>query len=190
MVPEIPRDISFQAAIEVAQQIIEATAHRENSQAAEALSADIAQAVSALLQQTAGARGFFVAYLTGDQAVSGSPHSAILSGLRQSPQQSVDMLTKNLAMSTAMALAHDRQSNGEMAQQSLHVQSRTMAIIEALPLPELAQALQQLQAAASADGDLEDNPYGPFLARWNYDAEQRQHISAAAAAALAKLGVG
>ena len=191
-IPQIPSDISFQAAIGATQQLLDVVATLDSSASGGAspggpgpngdVAAQIEQAIATLLEQLPGARGFFVAYLTGDHAAADPPHPSILAGLRRSPQQSTTMLTKNLAMSTAMALVHRRQNNAEMAQQSMQVRSRTMALIAALGLPELSSELAQLQAAASDA----DNAYTPFLQRWNYDAEQRQHIHDAAAAALAQ----
>lgn len=144
----------------------------------------IAQAVSALVQSKPGARGFFVAYLTGDQPPPSPPHPAVVTGLKRAPEQTTDLLTKNLAMSTAMALTHRRQGSDAMAQQSAQVRSRTLDLIEALQMPALAQSLMALRdSAASADGTFE-----AFLTRWGYDEEQRQHIKASADEALGRLG--
>ncbi len=86
-------------------------------------------------------------------------------------------------MSTAMVVAHRRQGNSEMAQQSEQVRSRSLELIEALRLPSLTEALTQLRdSAASSDGSFE-----AFLTRWGYDDEQRQHIEKSADEALKRL---
>jgi hypothetical protein len=75
-------------------------------------------------------------------------------------------------MSAAMAVAHRRKGNEEMAQGSDRVRSRTTHLIQQLELPqvpELAQALRE--SAITGEGS-----YKTFLQRWNYDTEQRQVI--------------
>lgn len=183
--PKIPSDLSFQAAIEVTQQLL---SHIDRPAAPGQDDADntISEAVSAIVQQKPGARGFFVAYLTGEHSALNPPHPAIVSGLQRWPDQSVDLLPKNLAMSTAMAVAHSREGNADMAQQSARVRSRTLDLMVALQLSAIPGELAQLRDSAHPANDA-DGPYTPFLTRWGYDAEQRHHIYSAASEALAQL---
>jgi hypothetical protein len=81
---------------------------------------------------------------------------------------------KNLAMSTAMAIAHRRQGNEVMAAGSDRVQRRSRLHLERLGLAEVSQKAAQLQASAETG----TGAYGEFLNRWGYDEEQRRAIGA------------
>ncbi|MGF1537261.1 MAG: hypothetical protein ACFB4J_12380 [Elainellaceae cyanobacterium] len=194
-IPTIPDNVSFSDAIALTRQLLDHVGVSEKDDHLEAGDeAAIAQAIAALVQTKAGARGFFVAYLTGEPAPASPPHPGVISGLKLAPEQTVDLLTKNLAMSTAMVLTHNRQNNSEMARQSSLVQSRSLDLIEVLKMPTLRQALTQLRDSAAATDEAQasnhvtDRGYEAFLTQWNYDNEQRQHIKVAADEALERLG--
>lgn len=187
--PTIPNDVSFSASIELTQQLLKQiwtpSAETSSEVTEEALDeAAIAQTVSALVQSKPGARGFFATYLTGDQTPTKPHHPGIVSGLQLVPEQTTDLLTKNLAMSTAMMLTHSRQDNSEMMMQSAQVQSRSLDLIEVLKMPSLRQSLTQLRDSAATNGGV----FEAFLSRWGYDTEQRQHIKETADEALKRLG--
>ncbi|MDX1976723.1 MAG: hypothetical protein SFT94_03535 [Pseudanabaenaceae cyanobacterium bins.68] len=129
--------------------------------------------VRALLQTANGARGFFVTYLTQAWEIDPDQEAEIVAALQLYPQ--AELLVKNLAMSTAMAIAHSRNGNLEQAAGSEQVQQRTRKLIAHLQTPELQIIAQQM--AESALGN--DLTYADFLQKWGYDPEQRQAIAAA-----------
>lgn len=128
-----------------------------------------------LVRSENGARGFFVTYLTNDRPFADQPSPAVIRALQASPEIVAELLVKNLAMSTAMAITHRRNQNEEMAQGSDRVQQRTANLIQLVQLPEVAEKAKRLQSSVvTGTGE-----YQAFLDRWNYDAEQRQSIQAA-----------
>ncbi|MFM7423893.1 MAG: hypothetical protein ACKO7W_02625 [Elainella sp.] len=128
--------------------------------------------LSALLASENGARGFFVTYLTDEGSLPDQPSPAVIRALQSSPAVVAELLVKNLAMSSAMAIAHRRNQNEEMAQGSDRVQRRTLDLIQKVQLPEVSARAARLQESASTgSGD-----YAAFLNRWGYDDQQRQVI--------------
>jgi len=87
----------------------------------------------------------------------------------------VDLTARNLAMSTAMALHHQRQADAAQQAGSERVQARCTELLRLLEPDAVKQRLETLLAAASK-GEGDDVA---FLDRWGYDAEQRQAIAAA-----------
>jgi hypothetical protein len=169
----IPADVSFPQAIALAEAILALPiAPNDDVQS---------QAISALLQTANGARGFFVTFLTGESPLADAPTTGIIRALRSAPAMVADLMTKNLAMSTAMELTH--QTNGDAAQAagSARVQARSRRLITALQLPALQIELQQLLDSTTTN----TGEYQEFLARWGYDAEQRQAIQQVVTAILA-----
>lgn len=129
--------------------------------------------LSALLASENGARGFFVTYLTDEGTLADHPSAAIIRALQSSPAIVSELLIKNLAMSSAMAIAHRRNQNEEMAQGSERVQKRTTDLIQKVQMPEVSTKAAHLhESATTGTGD-----YQAFLERWGYDAEQRQVIA-------------
>ncbi|HEY9647497.1 MAG TPA: hypothetical protein V6C88_14055, partial [Chroococcidiopsis sp.] len=119
-----------------------------------------------------GARGFLVTYLSIEESPADHPSEAVVRGLKSSPAVVSELLVKNLAMSSAMAIAHRRNEDETMAEGSDRVRSRTIQLIQRVQLPEVTQKAQQLhETAATGQGD-----YKAFLDRWGYDTEQRQVI--------------
>lgn len=162
----VPANISFEQAIALTETLM---AQMQQQQLTEpALEATL----SALVSSENGARGFFVTYLTDERSLADHPSDAVIRALQSSPEVVSELLVKNLAMSSAMAIAHRRNQNEEMAQGSDRVQTRTAQLIERLKLPEVTDKAQKLHAsAATGTGD-----YQAFLDRWGYDAEQRKVI--------------
>lgn len=132
---------------------------------------DFGTQIQSLLQTANGARGFFVTYLTQAWPLSSTREAEIITALRLYPQ--AELLVKNLAMSTAMAIAHGRNHNLEQKAGSDQVQQRTKQLIAQVATPELKTIAQQM--AASALGS--SSSYGEFLDKWGYDLTQRQAIA-------------
>ena len=129
--------------------------------------------ISALVQTANGARGFFVCFLTGEWQLADVPSNPIIKALQSAPDAIAELLVKNLAMSTAMAIFHRRTDNEEQSQGSDRVARRTAILIEKVELAEVYEiATQMRNSAISNDGN-----YVSFLERWGYDAEQKQAIA-------------
>jgi hypothetical protein len=118
--------------------------------------------------------------LSGDATLADAPTAGTLLAMRSAPTLVADLMTKNLAMSTAMELTHRANGDLEQAAGSARVQARSRYLIAALNLPELRTELQALAATIAANG----GQYQDFLDRWGYDDAQRQAIAAAVQAVL------
>jgi hypothetical protein len=161
--------IKFAAAIELTQQFV------LQLQANELTPEQIEKFVSDLVQTTEGARGFFVGYLTSNEAIADQLNTNMVKGLASHPEVVADLLIKNLAMSTAQNLHFLRESQADMAANSATVAARSAQLITALQLPLCKEiTLQILEAIRTGTG-----VYTDFLVRWGYDTEQKQAIEAA-----------
>jgi len=129
--------------------------------------------ISKLVQTSNGARGFFVCFLTGEWQLADAPSSGIIQALQSSPNAIAELLVKNLAMSTAMAIVHQRSGNIEQAQGSKRVAKRTALLIEKVDLVEIRTIAAQMQNSASTS----TGEYISFLEKWGYDTEQKQAIA-------------
>lgn len=165
----VPTDITFEQAIHLTHALL------AEIEAGTLSEAEIQATLTELVRSENGARGFFVTYLTNDRSLSDHPTSAVVSALQSSPDIVAELLVKNIAMSTAMAITHRRNQNEEMAQGSDRVQRRTAQLAQLVQLPQISEKAAKLQASAAG----ETGDYQAFLDRWNYDAEQRQAIQAA-----------
>ncbi|MFE1744101.1 hypothetical protein [Coleofasciculus sp. H7-2] len=165
----VPEKVTFESAIALTQSLL------SQMQAGELSEAQIAEVVGKLVKTENGARGFFVTYLTSEGTIADNPSAAVVQALQSNPDTVSELLVKNVAMSAAMAVAHHRNGNEEMAQSSQRVRSRTTRIIELVELPSVYELSQKLlESAVTGEGS-----YKAFLERWGYDAEQRQVISEA-----------
>lgn len=163
---DIPEDITFEDAIAQTQSLIRQLSSGELSPV------DAASAIAQLVQTQNGARGFFVTYLTAEDRLADTPAPEIIQALESAPDTVAELLVKNLAMSTGMAMTHRRNQNEEMAQGSDRVRRRTMHLIERVNLPQVQDKLVALrESAITGQGN-----YKTFLERWQYDAQQREMI--------------
>jgi hypothetical protein len=131
---------------------------------------DLEKAIISLVNSENGARGFFVTYLTTDGSEPDFPTNEVIQALKSAPEIVSELLVKNLAMSTAMAITHRRQNNEEMAQSSEQVRQRTANLINQIKLPIIWEKLTQLSESITTS----QGKYGEFLQRWGYDLEQKQ----------------
>jgi hypothetical protein len=163
----VPDAISFEQAIEITQSLLDEIEQNHRSEI------DLESIITALVRTENGARGFFVTYLSDDRAVFDHPISGVIQGLKSSPEIVAQLLTRNLAMSTAMIETHTRNERPDLVSGSKRVQDRTTHLIQQLQLPELQIRLQRL----SANLETGDGEYESFLQRWQYDAVQRHAIA-------------
>ena len=162
----VPEEMTFEQAIALTQSLL---AHMEQGTL---LAPEVERAIAALVSSEAGARGFFVTYLTDSGTLADHPDTAVLAALRSAPEIVAELLIKNLAMSSAMAVFHRRQQNEATAQESDRVRARTQQLIQLLQLPAVQAKGQSLLASITSG----QGSYQSFLDRWGYDAEQRQVI--------------
>ncbi|MCY3537765.1 MAG: hypothetical protein F4X84_00400 [Synechococcus sp. SB0662_bin_45] len=142
----------------------------------------LAQRFAGLLTCADGRRGFFVVALAGPSPLLDHPPTPIVEQLQRGGTLVVDLVVRNLAMGTAMALEHQRQGHGEQAKGSLRVQRRAQGLLAQLDPLAVRHRLEQLLAATEGQGaDV------AFLERWNYDAAQRQAIGRVVAATQRRL---
>lgn len=136
------------------------------------VSAETAEAITELVKTENGARGFFVTYLTSVGTAADNPTPEVIQALQASPDIVAELLVKNLAMSSAMAITHRRDDNEQLAQGSDKVRIRTTRLIEQLELPQVRTLALQLRESAVTGAGY----YKTFLQTWGYDAEQRDVI--------------
>jgi hypothetical protein len=164
--PTVPANIKFDAAIELTQSFL--TQLNKN----ELTSSQILDFVSALIQTANGARGFFVTYLTAKDPICDEPQPEIIAAITAHPSIAADLLVKNIAMSTAQQLYHQRRNDSEMMSSSATVAARTTKIIQQLNLPQIQDMCQELISTIQTGA----GSYTEFLTRWGYDDEQKQSI--------------
>ena len=161
-----PLQPTFQQAMEITAQWL---ALWENGELSDEVLSD---RVAELVASRDGARGFFVVSLAGDSPLMDRLPDPVVLALRQAGDGVVDLSARNLAMSTAMALHHQR--NGDAGQQggSERVQLRCTELLRLLEPVPVKERLETLLEAT--DGRGEDVA---FLDRWGYDADQRAAIA-------------
>ena len=165
--------ISFEAAIAYTEKLLQSVD--------ELTDLEFQQVIADLIATTNGARGFFVRYLTQDWAIGDRQTEAVVKALKSVPIPASELIIKNLAMSTAMAIAHRRAGNETQAQGSDRVAARSTALIQLINLDEITRIASQMQKSAQTG----EGAYAEFLNKWGYDAEQRAAMDVALAKAIA-----
>jgi len=133
--------------------------------------AELASALVELLQTSNGARGFWVTFLTG--AWADHPTPALINALKAVPQPSAELMVKNVAMSSAMAITHQRHGDLESALRSQAVTRRSLHILQLWQSPTAQAIAQAMYDSAVGKGEA----YANFLAKWGYDSEQKAEIA-------------
>lgn len=162
----VNQNISFPQAIEATQALMEKIAVGQLDETI------IEQEVSAIVSSKNGGRGFFVAYLTSEMPLADKPSVGIINGLKSSTAVVVELLVKNLAMSSAMTVAHSRNQDPDNVRGSQTVCRRTSNLIQQIQLDSIAEELNKLKTTVSTG----EGEYKDFIKRWGYDAEQKQAI--------------
>lgn len=148
--------------------------------------------VKELLTSTPGARGFFVALLTGDWSFRNEIPSPLIEICTSAGAVADELLTKNLVMSSCTRVHHLRTGNAENATGSERVIQRTSFIIENQKNPSetLTEELSLVKEAldrAQNDSPDSDSKYGAFLLKWKYDKEQMAEAGKNVAHVLSKI---
>ncbi len=165
----VPAQVKFDEAIELTQIFLIQLKKNELT------SSQIQDFVAALVQTANGARGFFVTYLTVADPICDEPRSEIIAALQANPDIAADLLIKNIAMSTAQKLYHQRRNDSDMMASSATVATRTTNIIQQLNLPQIQEMCRDLVATIQTGA----GTYTEFLTRWGYDEEQKNAIAQA-----------
>jgi len=163
------REPTFQQAMEISAQWLQLWEHGELSDEV------LGDRVAELVASRDGARGFFVLALAGDSPLLDRLPEPLLLALRGAGEGVVDLTARNLAMSTAMALHHQRQGDEGQQAGSERVQLRCTDLLRLLD-PDLVKTRLETLLLAVQDGTGSDVA---FLDRWGYDQEQRAGIAAA-----------
>jgi len=166
--PAAPLTPSFQQAMEITAQWLQLWEHGELSDEV------LADRVAELVASRDGARGFFVVSLAGDSPLMDRLPDPVVLALRGAGDGVVDLSARNLAMSTAMVLHHQRSGDGGQRAGSERVQQRCTELLRLLDPALVKDRLEILLAATGGSGD-----DVAFLERWGYDAEQRASIAEA-----------
>jgi hypothetical protein len=165
--PSISANIRFDEAIDLTQEFL------TQLKANQLVAGEIQDFVTNLVATSNGARGFFVTYLTSPDPICDEPRSEIIAALGAHPEITADLLVKNIAMSTAQQLYHQRREDLEMAASSATVAARTIKIVQQLNLPQIQAMCRELvDTITNGSGS-----YSDFLTRWGYDDEQKQSIA-------------
>ncbi|MDJ0568851.1 MAG: hypothetical protein QNJ53_07355 [Pleurocapsa sp. MO_192.B19] len=163
------KSLSFSQAIQATQLLMNEMTTNQLSEA------EIEQAISSIISTKNGGRGFFVSYLTSDMCLADNPSVGVINGLKSSIEIISELLTKNLAMSSAMIITHTRNNEPNNVEGSQKVYRRTTNLIQQIKSQLVKQELQKLRKAINT----RQGHYQNFLERWNYDAEQQQAIQKA-----------
>jgi hypothetical protein len=166
-----PLQPTFQQAMEITAQWL---ALWENGELSDEVLGD---RVAEMVTSRDGARGFFVVSLAGDCPLMDRLPDPVVFALRQAGVGVVDLSVRNLAMSTAMALHHQRSGDAGQQAGSERVQLRCTELLRLLEPEAVKLRLETLLEATAGRG--EDVA---FLDRWGYDAEQKASIAQAALA--------
>ncbi|WP_041244015.1 hypothetical protein [Gloeobacter kilaueensis] len=162
-------------AISFAQAIERTTALLDEQAAGQRDAEKLYRAVADLVATANGARGFFVTFLSGEWPIADALPDGLVEALRTAPAVVAPLMTKNLAMSTAMIWAHRQNGDAEAASGSEQVARRSAALIARLQLPQIEREIAELKRALT-DGQ---GDYAAFLDRWGYTEAQRAAIKEA-----------
>ena len=131
----------------------------------------ISDRIGELIKTIEGARGFFVVSLSIDCPLLDRFPDALIFQLRSSGETVVDLTVKNLAMSSAMIITHQKNNNPQEIQ-SQRIKVRCIELLKRLDSNQVKKRLDLLIDAIKGKG-----PDLKFLKRWNYNDEQINAIS-------------
>jgi len=130
----------------------------------------IADRIGELIKTVEGARGFFVVSLSIDCPLMDRFPDALIFQLRSSGEIVVDLIVKNLAMSSAMVVTH-QENNDPQGIQSERIKYRCIELLKSLDSNKVKNRLEVLIEATKGYGKDFD-----FLNKWNYSDKQRKAI--------------
>tara|TARA_B100000700_G_C14866096_1_gene771022 strand:+ start:252 stop:770 length:519 start_codon:yes stop_codon:yes gene_type:complete len=132
----------------------------------------LADRIAELVETHEGARGFFVISLSSDCPLMDRLPEPLIFQLRKVGESIVDLTTKNLAMSSAMAVHHRRNQDKKHLSGSERIIARCTELLKVLEPNSVKKHLETLLDATIGKGNKVD-----FLERWGYDNEQKKAIA-------------
>ncbi len=132
----------------------------------------LADRVFELLKTKDGARGFFAISLSSDSPLMDRIPESLIFQLRESGEAIIDITAKNLAMSSAMELHHQRNKNLELKTRSERIKQRCIELLKLLEPNSVKEKIESLLQATKGKGKDVD-----FLDRWKYDNDQKKAIA-------------
>lgn len=141
-------------------------------------------AVRDLLVSREMARGFFVSLLAGEWQFADQPEPWLIEILRERGDVVAEILVKNVVMSAATAVQHEREGRSEFAERSRRVTQRSGNLITLINSDQIRHESQRMLAAIernrwSSSQSMETDQLDDFLKRWQYDNEQLLHAAEA-----------
>ncbi len=131
----------------------------------------ISDRIGDLIKTVEGARGFFVVSLSIDCPLMDRFPDALIFQLRSSGEIVVDLIVKNLAMSSAMIITHQKNKDPQR-KQSERIRIRCIELLKLLDSTKVKKRLDVLLEATKGNGtDLK------FLEKWGYNDEQINAIA-------------
>ncbi len=131
----------------------------------------LADKVSELTNSLNGVRGFLAFCLSSDCPLLDRLPEPLVIQLRASGEIVIDITVKNLAMSTAMAIHHQRNSDRKTQKVSERITERCSELLRLLEPNAVKRRLEKL-----IDGIEGKGADVIFLKKWGYDQEQKQAI--------------
>jgi hypothetical protein len=188
--------ITFEEAIELSSKLLN---HIERG---ELETASAPEHIAEIVKDAPGARGFLVAYLTGNSRIAEEHPKFVLHGLAQSEDLITGLITKNLVMSSAMSVLHERNGNEQLLADSNKVARRSVCLAQSMASKRLLNHFKQMLEAIKEELDKrpdaaeieeseqtsgDQHNYSFFLKRWKYDREQLTAAEKAMKSAIASI---
>ncbi|KGG12004.1 MULTISPECIES: hypothetical protein [Prochlorococcus] len=132
----------------------------------------LADKIGNLLTNKESARGFFVISLTSESPLMDRIPEPIIFELIKGGEFIVDLIVKNLAMSTAMEIFHQRKNDSDQKNTSHRIKVRCIDLLKVLDSKSVKDRLVKLLEGLKGNGE---DVY--FIKKWGYDSEQISAIS-------------
>lgn len=125
--------------------------------------------IDTFMKMEESCRGFFVVLLTDDRSIADEPPVVLVQAITEGGEVPNSILARNLVMSAATKIVHERKADSESAAGSDQVTKRTQTLIRRVNSDGIKKAIADMRATLLG----ESNEYASFMARVNYDAEQK-----------------
>ncbi len=131
----------------------------------------LADRVAQLIETNDGARGFLVISLASDCPLMDRLPEPVIFKLWEGKELIVDLIVRNLAMSTAMSLHHNRTKNFSQENGSKRISARCLDLLTFLDPNFVKSRIEEMLKGIEGNGN-----DAIFLEKWNYDKEQKEAI--------------
>lgn len=130
-----------------------------------------AERAGELIATKDGARGFFVVSLSSDSPLIDRLTDVLILKLRLGGELIVDLVVRNLAMSTAMFIHHQKTLNSNYEIKSETIKNRCIEILRVLEPLLVKKRIERLYSGIEGKGEDVN-----FLKKWGYNDEQKMAI--------------